>query len=238
MANRDYDPVTSGALALVRQRLRSGRGPAPDTRPGDTAGSPDPLDQWLTEAVHGADIGSRTDSARPGIVVVGLVREAEHALRRGDVERARRLLGRSLDLAAPERLRRPFLQAPAPVQHLLRGGTALAVRHPWLRATQRDLALRADAVVAPAAPEAPAPAAFGGDGTAVVVEPLTAKEQEVLGHLAELLTTEEIAEAMFVSVNTVRTHVRGVLRKLAVTRRHEAVRRAWRLGLLQRSSVD
>ena len=70
-----------------------------------------------------------------------------------------------------------------------------------------------------------------------VVEPLTGKEQEVLGLLAELLTTEEIAAAMFVSVNTVRTHVRTILRKLAVTRRHEAERRAWQLGLLERSGA-
>ena len=59
----------------------------------------------------------------------------------------------------------------------------------------------------------------------------------MLGHLAELLTTEEIAEAMFVSVNTVRSHVRSLLRKLGVTRRNEAVRRAWDLGLLPRRVV-
>ena len=38
----------------------------------------------------------------------------------------------------------------------------------------------------------------------------------MLGHLSDLLTTDEIATAMFVSVNTVRTHVRNILRKLAV----------------------
>ena len=36
----------------------------------------------------------------------------------------------------------------------------------------------------------------------------------MLGYLAELLTTEEIAATMFVSVNTVRSHVRSILRKL------------------------
>jgi ATP/maltotriose-dependent transcriptional regulator MalT len=65
-----------------------------------------------------------------------------------------------------------------------------------------------------------------------IIEPLTPKEGEVLGHLAELLSTEEIAATMFVSVNTVRTHVRNILRKLAVTRRNEAVRRARKLSLL------
>ena len=37
---------------------------------------------------------------------------------------------------------------------------------------------------------------------------------------------------MFISVNTVRTHVRSILRKLAVSRRNEAVRRARALSLL------
>ena len=52
------------------------------------------------------------------------------------------------------------------------------------------------------------------------------------GHLAALLTTEEIASAMFISVNTVKTHVRSILRKLAVSRRNQAVRRARQLGLV------
>jgi DNA-binding CsgD family transcriptional regulator len=51
-----------------------------------------------------------------------------------------------------------------------------------------------------------------------IVIPLTPKESEVLGYLAELLTTEEIAAAMFVSVNTIRSHVRSILRKLGVGR--------------------
>lgn len=71
----------------------------------------------------------------------------------------------------------------------------------------------------------------------LVVEPLTVKEREVLYHLAELLSTREIAAAMFVSVNTVRTHVRSILRKMGASRRNEAVRRAWELGLLVRPTI-
>ena len=72
----------------------------------------------------------------------------------------------------------------------------------------------------------------GNRGEEVLIENLTPKELEVLGHLQELLTTDEIAETMFVSVNTVRTHVRNILRKLGVTRRYAAVRRARELGLV------
>ncbi len=83
-------------------------------------------------------------------------------------------------------------------------------------------------------PGSPGPPGFGvSDGPpGVIVRPLTSKEHEVLGHLADLLTTDEIAATMFVSVNTVRTHVRSILRKLGASRRNEAVRRAWELQLL------
>jgi LuxR family maltose regulon positive regulatory protein len=64
------------------------------------------------------------------------------------------------------------------------------------------------------------------------VERLTGRELEVLDHLAALLSTDEIAETMYVSKNTVRTHIRSILRKLGVQRRNLAVRRARELGLL------
>ena len=71
-----------------------------------------------------------------------------------------------------------------------------------------------------------------GTGPQPLVDPLTPRELEVLAHMEELLTTEEMARTMFISVNTVRTHVRSVLRKLDVDRRNAAVRRARELGLV------
>jgi LuxR family maltose regulon positive regulatory protein len=47
-----------------------------------------------------------------------------------------------------------------------------------------------------------------------------------------MMSTEEIAADLFVSVNTVKTHVKNLHRKLAVNRRTDAVRQARRLGLL------
>lgn len=94
-------------------------------------------------------------------------------------------------------------------------------RHPWLRA--------------PGLPRGHEQTAAHVSQTRtglVVTSTLTSKEHEVLQYLAELLTTEEIASTMYVSVNTVRSHVRSILRKLSASRRNEAVRRAWELGLL------
>jgi LuxR family maltose regulon positive regulatory protein len=66
----------------------------------------------------------------------------------------------------------------------------------------------------------------------VIVEALSPREMEVLRSMAAMLPTEEIAATLYVSVNTVKTHVRSILRKLSAGRRNEAVRRARSLGLI------
>jgi len=163
---------------------------------------------------------------------------AEHFLEERDPAAAEQLLEQGLRLAADVGLRRPFREAGPRAKGLLRTRAA-ARRDLWLQ-TYWD---------APPQDETPARipaqrAAPSGEGNVVtlmvspLISPLTSKEREVLGHLAELLTTDEIASVMFVSVNTIRTHVRSILRKLGVTRRNDAVRRAWDLDLLVRGDAD
>ena len=50
--------------------------------------------------------------------------------------------------------------------------------------------------------------------------------------VAEDRSYQEIADSLGVSINTVKTHVRSILRKLSASRRNEAVRRARALGLI------
>jgi LuxR family maltose regulon positive regulatory protein len=84
----------------------------------------------------------------------------------------------------------------------------------------------------PATKGAEAPSGSATEVPRAPVENLTEKELEVLGHLSDMLSTEEIAAAMYISVNTVRTHVRNILRKLGVSRRNTAVRLARELELI------
>jgi LuxR family transcriptional regulator, maltose regulon positive regulatory protein len=64
------------------------------------------------------------------------------------------------------------------------------------------------------------------------VEPLTERETSVLCHLPTLMSNHEIADVMHVSVNTVKTHLKSLYRKLGVTSRREAVLRGRALELL------
>jgi LuxR family maltose regulon positive regulatory protein len=48
-----------------------------------------------------------------------------------------------------------------------------------------------------------------------LIEPPTSREIEVVEKLSARYSTREITEEMFISINTVRTHVRSILRKLS-----------------------
>ena len=63
-------------------------------------------------------------------------------------------------------------------------------------------------------------------------EDLSERELAVLRLLATELTQREIGEALFVSFNTVKTHVKSIFRKLDVDTRKDAVSRARELSLL------
>jgi LuxR family maltose regulon positive regulatory protein len=129
-------------------------------------------------------------------------------------------LEHALRIAAPEGLRWPFLDSPPQVRRLLRAHPRLAEAGAWLSPS------RAPAPTGRSLPEQ------GRMAAAPIPQELSEREREVLRHLAEMLSTAEIAATMFVSVNTVRTHIRSILRKLSVGRRNQAVRRARELDLI------
>ena len=69
------------------------------------------------------------------------------------------------------------------------------------------------------------------------MEPLSDSEIRVLRYLPTNLTMPEIAGELYVSHNTVRTHMRHLYTKLGTHRRFEAVERARALGLLAPSPL-
>ena len=147
---------------------------------------------------------------RTGIERAALVALA--ADQHGDHERTVRELRAALSAGDATRIRAPLrllaadLAAPLTTHH-----EALAPH----QALALDLVDRAR--VSPAPP---------------FVEPLTEHEVMVLRHLPSLMSNQEIADGMHVSVNTVKTHLKALYRKLGVTSRREAVQQGRALELL------
>ncbi|GAA1541864.1 LuxR family transcriptional regulator [Streptomyces albidochromogenes] len=154
--------------------------------------------------------------AGPGVTVRAVLVRAQAADRAGDVATARRLLIQALREARRERLRRPFLEAGPWIRPLLCVAPLRGLAEGWLTPGAVPPGRT------PGSPDRPAP----------VVEELSERERDVLRRLAEMMSTQEIADDLHVSVNTIKTHLKGVYRKLAVNRRTDAVRRARELRLL------
>jgi DNA-binding NarL/FixJ family response regulator len=67
------------------------------------------------------------------------------------------------------------------------------------------------------------------------VNPLSDRELEVLDCLAAGKTTNQIGAQLFISENTVKTHIRHILEKLEASNRTEAVSKAIQMGLIQKA---
>ncbi len=163
--------------------------------------------------IDAAAARQRNGTLLPALILAALVQAGS------DRPASHDLLRRALALAEPEGIVRAFMDEGAPLARLLH-----AVGYPaWLPRLGSEAVAVDDAapVVGTAAPHSPS-----------LVEPLSARELEVLHLLAAGLTYAEIAARLVVSVNTVRFHVKEIYSKLGVNRQAQAVARAQDLGLL------
>jgi LuxR family maltose regulon positive regulatory protein len=137
--------------------------------------------------------------------------EAQLAHRMENDHRAYEALTQALAIAAPHHALRPFHEAGQTIRTLLAAGTC---RFGQLEPFAAEVLATLPASI----PDFP-----GG---------LTNREQDLLAELPSMRTTGEIADSLFVSVNTVKTHLRGIYRKLGVNRRRDAIAVARQRGLL------
>jgi LuxR family maltose regulon positive regulatory protein len=160
-----------------------------------------------------ADDRSATPEGVQARVVEALARDAA-----SDPGGAGVALELALDLAEPAGLRWALTQFGRPLQPLLSRQLRQGTAH---RALVGELLESLDGSDGRSRPSAP-----------LVVEPLSPREQAVLRYLPTMMSNQEIASELFVSVNTVKTHLKAIYRKLDVADRREAVRRARKLELL------
>lgn len=174
---------------------------------------------WLAEgnleAARQAMAGRADDAADLGILLQACVTDALIGYRGGHPAEGRCSLERALRLGEPEGYRLPYVWDWAWFRSVLRRDPELANAFSWL-------------VPAGQAPGGGNPARAAGTAAPapVITGQLSDREREVLRHASSLLSTEEIAREMYISVNTVKTHLKNIYRKLGAAGRGDAVRRA------------
>jgi LuxR family maltose regulon positive regulatory protein len=149
----------------------------------------------------------------PAIGILALQALALQA--QGEGDQALAALERALSLAEPEGYVRVFIGEGAPMGELLRKAAARGIKLDYvatlLAALEEETKKR---------------------GTAELIEPLTDREVEVLRLLTTPLSTQEIAQELYISVHTARSHIKSIYRKLDVHKRMKAIQRAKEMELL------
>jgi LuxR family maltose regulon positive regulatory protein len=160
-----------------------------------------------------ADEGGRTGSLIEILVVRSLADQA-----RGDIPAALAGLRRALTLAEPEGYVRIFVDEGSPMASLLRALGKQGTHGRYVRRLLAAVGATADS----------APVDQG------LIDPLSARELDVLRLLGSDLDGPDIARELVVSLNTVRTHTKNIYAKLGVNNRRAAVRLAHELDLMPR----
>ncbi|HSW14673.1 MAG TPA: LuxR C-terminal-related transcriptional regulator [Solimonas sp.] len=176
------------------------------------------LKQQLETAEHG-------QRNRRALKVRILLAEALH--RDSQHKPAMRMLGRALDFAGSEGFISTFREEGPALQALLK--EALISRE-GESGVQDDDAIKL--LLQRVTRDRKADAGIAPEGITDLAEPLTRKEIKVLDLLAQGYSNNTIAEKLFVSETTVRTHLRNLNVKLHASSRTQAVVIARRLGLV------
>jgi LuxR family maltose regulon positive regulatory protein len=164
-------------------------------------------------------------------VIEALILQALAFQAQGNDERALSPLERALGLAEPEGFVRIFVEEGAPMGRLLRMAIAQGIA---LNHAGRLLKVLESETKEPQArgPTGSSSLPSPDDPFSYLAEPLTERECQVLRLISAGLSNQEIAQELYVSINTIKTHTRNAYSKLNVRNRTQAVNRAKELGIL------
>jgi len=160
---------------------------------------------------------------RPGMLIEIYALQALAYQAQGDVEQAVVALERALSLAEPEGHVRIFADEGEPMARLLQEATRRGIAPGYVNKSLAAFGVSKDRGTGEPLPS---------PQTQPLPEPLSARELEVLRLLNTHLSSTEIAEQLFISVNTARFHIKNIYGKLGIHSRSEAIQRARELGLL------
>ncbi len=195
---------------------------------GDFAAADDLADRLYERA----ELDGRTGGMAEALILRALIAGARGGA--VDAVRAADALARSLEMVAAEGAQRAYLDEGPPMIALL-----TALRDEARRGARRltsEASAHLDKILA-SAPERSeaqpqASQATTSDANATLPEPLTPRELEILRLIDAGMSNREIAERLFVSVGTIKTHTHRAYAKLDVTGRTQALARARAVGLL------
>jgi LuxR family maltose regulon positive regulatory protein len=179
-----------------------------------TAGEPGLACRLLERLLQQAESGGRMGRAIEVMALQALAHAAQ-----GDRPQALITLARALPLAEPEGFVRTFVDEGAPMAELLRLAAARSIVPDYVG---KLLAAFEQGREGKESPPPPSP----------LVEPLSAREIEVLKFIVAGLSNREIAQKLFVEVGTVKTHINNIYGKLGVHSRTQAIARARELRLV------
>jgi LuxR family maltose regulon positive regulatory protein len=149
------------------------------------------------------------------------------------VDEALTILERAIGLAEPGGWIRPFVELGPPLADLLKG---LLKKNLAVDYIERLLGAFPDSRLTSGGIRSESEALSAIDNRTsrieTLTEPLTNRELEILELLAQRLQNKEIADKLFVSVETVKTHLNNIYQKLQVSNRREAVLKAKNLRIL------
>jgi len=163
-------------------------------------------------------------------VIELLALQSQVVYRQGRLDEALTLLGQAIRMAELGGCVEPFVELGPPMADLLKRLLEQNVAVDYigkLLAAFGDVetepvsdALASETVSVP--PARPQP----------LVEPLTNRELDTLGLLEQRLQNKEIADKLFISTETVKTHLNNIYQKLGVSNRRQAVEEAKKIGIL------
>ncbi len=214
----EFEHVTLAHLLLAEYRAG-----APDS---NLHAAIDLLERLLRAAEAGERIGSAIEIG----ALLALAHHAQH-----DTDAALAVLATALQRAEPEGYLRIFVDEGPPMARLLAEAAARGLMPEYVAQLQAALVAQVEVAAdmsqlsshPPSASRSSAPSPNDS-----LIEPLSARELEILQLISLGLSNDEIAARLFIALSTVKGHNRNIFGKLQVQRRTEAVARARALGLL------